>query len=234
MAVLDIGLAHFPDTPPTKFTLHFWVFAYSYVDNYFDGFKMTWTNYVGIEVYKDSNKKYHFACSVDGVKFEKKIIDFNMNKWNFLHCAIDYDTHKLYITTEEDSFKIENINGTAPTNTAPRLVFEDSTNEDWGVLFFKHIRLWKDAFQYSSFLSRIEIVKESKYFDNDLLYQFNTTFKVAHYLWEMGEDDKTTYNIFYKTSKKGTNIVPEEIYQDVIENPKLCNKEGQYYDRKTE
>ena len=50
----------------------------------------------------------------------------------------------------------------------------------------------------------------------------------------MGEDDKTTYNIFYKTSKKGTNIVPEEIYQDVIENPKLCNKEGQYYDRKTE
>ena len=33
--------------------------------------------------------------------------------------------------------------------------------------------------------------------------------------------------------KIGTNIIPEDIYNDMKDNPKLCGEIGQYYDRKT-
>jgi hypothetical protein len=44
----------------TKFTLHFWVFAYSYIDKVFEGLSIEWKDHVTVEVYLDSTKNIIF------------------------------------------------------------------------------------------------------------------------------------------------------------------------------
>ena len=100
-----------------KFTLHFWAFAYSYVDKVFEGFEIEWKNHVTVKVYLDSTRRYNFNCVING-DATSKLIDFNMNTWNFVHCAVVYlsqKPHQYFITTEEDSFEGE-YNGTKPSN----------------------------------------------------------------------------------------------------------------------
>ena len=125
----------------TKFTLHFWVFAYSYVDNVFEGLSIEWKDHVTVEVYLDSTKKYNFHCIIDN-NSQKDLLDFHMNQWNFLHCAVNYDYEKYIITTEEDSF-IFNYTKTAPSGIngagQTQLIIKDLTTvSDWGVLFYKN------------------------------------------------------------------------------------------------
>ena len=216
----------------SKFTLHFWVFAYSYVENVFQGLEVEWKNHVTNRVYLDSTKKYYFDCIING-ESGGRLIDFNMNKWNFLHCALDYDSNKAYIATEEESFEIFNKTyyRKPPDGTNDFNIRDLTTVKDWGVLFYKHIRLWNDTFQYSSFLSRINITKTSKYFSSSLLlFQYNTTFIKEHIhkaLETRNENDEIPTNylqVEYDEEKIGTNIVPEEIYQDVLDEPKACDK----------
>ena len=234
IAEVNIGPINFDLGEDKKFTLHFWVFSYSYIEYVFKGFEVIWENYITIRVEIDTTKKYNFKCVINGVE-ANKIIDFNMNKWNFLHCAFNVDIRKLYMTTEEDSFEIEwSINPSMPGSS--KLTIKDLTEVDWGVLFFKHIRLWKDAFHYSSFLSRIGIPSSSRYFKRELLYQFNTEFNNKYFAWETRYDNNEdkALEIIYDEHKIGTNIVPEEIYQEVVDEPIVCYEEGQYFDRKTQ
>ena len=225
-----------------KFTLHFWVFAYSYIENVFKGLKVEWEKHVTIKVEIDTTKKYNFKCVIpndEGILEAQKIIDFNMNRWNFLHCAVNYPEEKLFMTAEEDSFELpwtesppSSLSLPSPTKLIIYDLTKDTYAKDWGVLFYKHIRLWKDAFQYSSFLSRINITEISKYYNKELLYQFQTVFNPLHRAYET-----KTSSIFLQViydDKIGTNIVPEEIYQEVLDEPKTCDKEGQYFDRKTQ
>ena len=215
----------------SKFTLHFWVFAYSYVSNVFEGLSVEWKDHTTVDVYIDSNKKYNFHCFIDNDP-QSYLIDFHMNQWNFLHCAVNYDYHEYYITTEEDYFSF-NLTRTAPPGISgggtTRLIIKDKTTvPDWGVLFYKHIRLWSNSFQYSFFLSRIDII--NNYFTDPLLHQWNTIFNYAHIIY--GTKSGYDFTLTYK-EKIGSNIVPEEIYQKVIKEPILCKENGEYYDRKT-
>ena len=153
-----------------------------------------------------------------------------MNKWNFLHCAVDYRNEKVFMTTEEESYKMNYTNSFSP---GTKLIIRDLTEqEDWGVLFYKHIRLWKDAFQYSSFLSRINII--NNYFPSGiLLYQFNTKFNINHKACDSYKSSPCIEVTYVTDYKIGTNIVPEEIYNVMVNEPILCKENGEYYDRKT-
>ena len=159
-----------------------------------------------------------------------------MNTWNFLHCAVSYlpqKPHKLFITTEEDSFEIDYY-GDKPTisGTTTNLYIRDlTTAKDWGVLFYKYIRIWKNAFQYSSFLSRIEIIQN--YFNTDLLRQWNTAVDINDIHKVKETNGNADFEVEYEADKIGTNIVPEEVYQEVVDKPILCNENGEYYDRKS-
>ena len=158
-----------------------------------------------------------------------------MDTWNFLHCAADYKAKKIYYTTEEDSFDMD---FEPPSqNPGTSLIIKDLTKEqndirDWGILFYKHIRLWRDAFQYSSFLSRINIVQN--YFGVELINQWNTIFNKDHIAKETRQDALYNIKVNYNQTKiLGTNIIPEEIYQEMITKPILCNENGKFYNRKT-
>ena len=213
-----------------QFTLHFWVFAYSYIDKVFGGLEVEWVGHTTVKVYLDSTRRYNFNCLVNGNP-TSKLIDFNMNTWNFLHCAVSYP-NTLYITTEENSYEIFfNVPEPSSLNVDTKLKIRDLTEvDDWGVLFYKHIRLWNDAFQYSSFLSRIEI--KNNYFSTTLLHQWNTIMNAEHKVKET-KHSENDFIVEYSDKKIGTNIVPEELYQEVIDKPILCDENGQYYDRKT-
>ena len=215
-----------------KFTLHFWVFAYSYVDKVFEGLSIEWKYHTTAQVRLDSSGKYVFTCLINGEDLGKSL-DFNMNQWNFLHCAVNYED-KLYYIGSENLVNEYNLTKNIPDNIindeTSYLLIKDLTNvRDWGILFYKHIRVWKDAFKSSFFLSRINI--KIKYFDGPLLYQWNTTFNEEHIVYE--KKNNSNFYITYKEDKIGTNIVPEEINKKVNKEPILCDENGQYYDRKT-
>ena len=222
-------------TGGTNFTLHFWVFAYSYVDKVFEGLTVEWKSHTTVQVGLNPNGKYFFTCLINGEP-TRKYVDFNMNTWNFLHCAVDYDNKKYYFNTEneenEDSFTYVEEPKEIEPNQITSLIIKDLTNvKDWGYLFYRDIRLWNISLQHSSFLSRINITKN--YFSTNLLHQWDTLFNKEHEVISTRNPENYNFILEYSTEKIGTNIVPEEIYQEVLDQPYLCMDEGQYYDRKT-
>ena len=216
-----------------EFTLHFWVFAYSYIDKVFGGFSIEWEGHTTIRVGIDSSSNYYFTCLINGEE-KNNFKEFKMNQWNFLHCAVNYYDSKYYIASEtkveEVSFTYINIPSIL-TSSATNLIIKDLTNvKDWGYLFFRYIRLWNESLKYSSpFLSRIKI--ERNYFGSNLLYQWDTKINNIHQV--KSTNDSKHFIIKYSSEKIGTNIVPEKIYQEVLDEPFLCNETGQFYDRKT-
>ena len=80
-----------------KFTMHFWIFAYPYVNGNFKGIKMEWTQHETISVVPDSTySKYYFECTVPSSNTDEKFshqIPINLGEWNFLHCAIDTENN---------------------------------------------------------------------------------------------------------------------------------------------
>ena len=220
--------------PGRGFTLHFWVFAYSYVNKVFKGIKVDWQTFVAIEVGLDSSGKYYFTCLINN-KPQKRYVDFKMNEWNFLHCSVDYDDHYLYIDSDEKEYgyPFSYLDGEEPNYGQPtKLVITDlNTVDDWGILFYKHIRIWNRVLPHSTFLSRINIVKN--YFgSNDLLNQWQTEINPDHEM-KAAKNGKN-YKVKYSDVKIGSNIVNEKIYLDNVDLPLTCIDEGQYFDRKTE
>ena len=218
-----------------RFTLHFWVFAYSYVDKVFKGLSVEWEHYTTVQVGLDSTGQYYLTCLIDGEP-TRKYVNFYMNQWNFLHCAVDYKYSYLYIGSENKvyrhSFTYDDHPEKVKYGGNAILRIKDLTDvKDWGYLFYRYIRVWKYAHKHSSFLSRIEIKKN--YFSSNLLYQWDTKIfeNTTHWFYET-RFNISNYTMEYE-DKIGTNIVPEEIYQEVLDEPYLCDENGQFYDRKT-
>ena len=136
----------------TQFTLHFWVFALSYVDKVFEGISVDWENFVKIQVGLDSTGNYYFDCFIKD-KPQKHYVDFKMGEWNFLHCSVDYPNKKYYIASENKGYEYGFTEEYPPTETQTDLVFNDLTNvRDWGILFYRHIRIWERFLRSNSFL----------------------------------------------------------------------------------
>ena len=220
------------------FTLHFWVFAYSYVDKIFKGLSVEWKGHTTIQVGLDySSGKYYFTCIING-REQNKYMVFNMNEWNFLHCSVNYYDRLFNIASEnkayQDGFTYLNIPEEIMGNKTSLIIKDLTDVKDWGYLFYKYIRLWKNYFTSSSFLSRINITITNIFFSNQLLHQWendNITKNYDHLVKET--KNNTNFYVEYSTEKIGTNIVPEEIYKKVENEPFLCMENETYYDRKT-
>ena len=221
--------------PGQQYTLHFWVFAYSYIDKVFAGIKVDWVNFVYIEVGLDSSGKYYFTCAIKN-KPQKKYVEFKMNEWNFLHCSVDYKYNYFYLDSDEKEYEYSfsyNEDDQPNYNTPTDLVITDlNTVDDWGILFYKHIRIWNRVLPHSTFLSRI-LIENNFFGNNDLLYQWQTGINSAHEIVST-KDTTKNYKVKYSNKTIGSNIVNEKIYLDNIDLPLQCDENGQYFDRKTE
>ena len=220
------------------FTLHLWVFALSYVDKVFQGISIEWKRFVTIKVGLDPSGNYYFTCLINNIE-TKKTVDFNMNEWNFLHCSVDYDNSKFYIASENKAYEYGFTYDNKPTNANTDLLFTDLNSvRNWGILFYKHIRIWNIALRYSSFLSRITIEQATYFGSGGLIDQWNTTLNFNNpdqYLQPntKNTDGVNTIKVNYESDKIGTNIVNEKIYLDNYDKPDTCSEKGEYYDRKT-
>ena len=58
-----------------NFTLQFWAFAYSYVENVFEGFSVTWENRGKILLTKSSSGGYDFTCYISN--YNNKTDNYN-------------------------------------------------------------------------------------------------------------------------------------------------------------
>ena len=210
-----------------KFTMHFWVYANNYVDKQFDGIEVNWVGHGTINVFKHNDNNYYFTCTSNmNVNLN---LTFNVGKWNFLHCAVNYPNTYFYLNTYDSSKStdFERIDASSilvSLNT--QLKIKDlSADKNWGVLFFQHIRLWSDAIPSSSFLSKITIRDLSKF--NNLLHDWDcSTTSTSRQCKSLD----TTYNFrVYNSSLMTSNYIPESSYSDLF----FCSDQGEYYDAKT-
>ena len=217
-----------------KATMHFWIYAHSFIDLQFEGIIFKWAYTLTMKIQKNfDGNGYEYECKVDTPGVSHKM-GFEMNKWNFLQCAIDYPEQEFYMNTFDTDYEYRIAVNTPPpemSSTSAVLSYEDLTTVDWGVLFFRFIRVWNDAFESGSYLSKVQIKSPSKF--NGLIYQWEPIFRTS---------TKTTngYSVrsiggscnmeIKKPIEIGSNIIPEEDYS-VLDD--FCSENGEYYDKKT-
>ena len=228
-----------PKEKEIKCTLQFWMYAYSYKQGIFKGITFDWTNHNKIKVEYQSDNEYKFICSSNAdTSISTKI---TINQWIFLSCAVDYEKEKIYLNYNTQDNKLfykeeDSGSGTIP-QTSSILFITDDTNEydDWGILFFRQIRLWKDAYFNAEFLSRILIETPSK-FDN-LLYSWEPSYR-GLIGGNYSNDNlivkdivnsvklEVEYNKDNFQSTYGMNVIDESKYSILT----MCSEDGLYFD----
>ena len=127
------------------------------------------------------------------------------------------------------------------SNTPSQLtISDDSDNLEWGMLFFRQIRLWKNALFNPEFLSRVFIQTPSKF--PDLLHSWEPTFNgkiVTNYestnLKVVDIVNSDNYFIVKyidaalnekSESEFGRNVMDENKYSILT----MCSEDGLYFD----
>ena len=233
------------DKSQNKCTMQFWMFAYPYKPDVFKGITFKWNGHNKIKVVLDSGYNYNFNCTAtEGANISiEKII--SIKQWIFLSCAVDYrDNKKVYLNynTQNDEVYLEEKDGVtgeitvdSKSNENYLTITDDTSNfyEEWGILFFRQIRLWNDAFFNAEFLSRILIETPSK-FDN-LLHSWEPTYKgliVTPYEENLRDYDivnSKNMDVKYQSdyqSTYGMNVINEEDYSILT----MCSEDGLYFD----
>ena len=214
-----------------KCTLQFWMYAFTYISGGFKGITLEWTDHNKIEV-KYESSRYKFKCfpkSGSGIQ-----TDIEINQWIFLSCAVDYrDNQKIYLdyNTQDNKIYLDEggASGTINSETST-LIITNSNNNEWGVLFFRQIRLWKDAYFNAGFLSRIFIETPSKF--DKLLHSWEPAYKGSiggNYNDNFFVNDivkSKNFYIVYNSQIYGMNVVDEEKYSILT----MCSENGLYYD----
>ena len=174
----------------------------------------------------------------DGTVPRKLTTVIEINKWNFLSCAVDFVEINYYINVNtynhELYLKRANLIQTSPTDLLltqdiTTLFINDTTKfKDWGLLFFMNIRLWNWCYFNAEFLSRIHIVTREKF--PYLLEQWNPkhpliTTKDKYYNSFIITGYQTTFEVRF-SQKYGINVLDEYFYRNVT----LCTENGEYYD----
>ena len=231
-----------------RYTMQFWMYAYNYINGRFGGVEFYWNGHNKIVVEKgnqvNGNNKYEFHCipylNEDGTVPRKLTKVIEINKWNYLSCAVDFVEINYYINVNTYFNELEleraNLIQTSPTNllltqTNTTLSIKDNTQFiDWGLLFFQHIRLWNWCYFNAEFLSRLNLRTSSKF--PYLLEQWEPTFpfytRTYDYfknliVWEL--DRHNSFEIFFN-QKYGMNVLDDYFYNHI----KNCSEDGYYYD----
>ena len=234
-----------------KYTLQFWMYAYNYVNGRFGGVTFFWVGHNKLIVKKgtqlSSSNNYEFICIPYATEDKESSISnkviITINQWNFLSCAVDFPGTIYYVNvnTNKNDLILEktNLDTNEPTNivtnqeTTYLTISDDTQFDDWGYLFFRQIRLWREAYFNAEFLSRIKI--ETKLLFPYLLQEWDPLF-----LGHKGDDyfknfkvyeldnanlDELSFTVKY-LGGYGSNIIDEEYYDHVT----LCSENGEYYD----
>ena len=230
---------------PRKCTLQFWMYAYAYNPGSFGGIEVIWDKHNKIEFRDcDGNFKCKFRCmEYPNTNNKLEIEDLKINQWIFLSCAIDYQfTGNIYIdyNTQDNEGKYDwrKLVDDKEISGPSSLTIEDKTvYDDWGVLFFRQIRLWKNAFFNAKFLSRILIETPSKF--PDLLHSWEPTYNgkmIADYQnanFKVKDITGTSdpFVIGYRDGTKresryGMNVIDETKYSILT----MCSEDGLYFD----
>ena len=230
---------------PRKCTLQFWMYAYAYNPGSFGGIEVIWDKHNKIEFDDcDGNFKCKFRCmEYPNTNNKLEIEDLKINQWIFLSCAIDYQfTGNIYIdyNTQDNEGKYDwrKLVDDKEISGPSSLTIEDKTvYDDWGVLFFRQIRLWKNAFFNAKFLSRILIETPSKF--PDLLHSWEPTYNgkmIADYQnanFKVKDITGTSdpFVIGYRDGTKresryGMNVIDETKYSILT----MCSEDGLYFD----
>ena len=225
-----------------KYTMQFWFYAYSYKEDQFKGLQFIWNLHNKIEFNLTANGKYTFYCfpfydeNGDKAQYYQSFEGIHINKWNFLSCAVDFTNVIYYINTNNDNPQsaedpLQHTNPLCTSSDRTYLSIKDFTKEtdreEWGVLFYRQIRLWTEAYFSAEFLSRIIINTPSlfPYLANEWEPKYNKDGLIVDV--NQKADDANVIN----EGGIGTNIVDIDANTYDI---KTCSENGEYYDVSTE
>ena len=226
-----------------KCTLQFWMFAYSYSPNGFKGITFNWKGHNKIQLHTCSDYKCKFTCYQQSTSGQTLTIEeIKIQQWVFLSCAVDYDNKIMYLnatTQDNENFKKAHTNviGGISLSTSELTISDDSTSAEWGILFFRQIRLWKNAFFNPEFLSRVLIETPSKF--PDLLHSWEPVYNGKMVTDYPGNnlkvvdivDSSKEFIVYYGPSNLlnnnyGMNVIDESYYSILT----MCSEDGLYYD----
>ena len=223
-----------------KYTLQFWVLAYEYHSGNFEGIEIEWTHH--LKIYTNPTKAF---CKIyDNASSNLRLtLNFAKNKWVFLSCAVDFINNltsfsytdvddKIYkedstITSSFDNELLDSV-----SNSQSELKIKDYSGKEWGLLFYRQIALWRDAYFNSEFLSHVNINTPSLF--PDLLHIFKPDFNIDR-------DYTKNYNEYLKTkdlvnSDKilTVNYDSSQLYGinkfPTVNDIKFCSENGEFYD----
>ena len=226
-----------------KYTMQFWMYAYNYKSNTFGGVTWVWKGHNKIVINGDitsgrRENEYKFICYPNEENSEVISSTFIINQWNFLSCATNYKNNKKYLNLIyengenpplSDNLENNNPSSILQNNDKTNLTFTDNSDKDieWGVLYFNQIRLWKEAYFNTDFISRVEIVTKSLF--PKLLHAWN-----GYY----GENSDYSHNLVLTDIDRVLNHTfdsnPEQLGLNYVtiepSSLTLCDEVGKYYD----
>ena len=226
---------------PSKCTLQLWVYAYSYTPNGFRGIKVVWAGHTSLSFGNCNNDICEFTCTETGGQSITHEDRLKINQWVFLSCAVDYeDKRNIYIdyntqNNEGRHLFAQGVSGNINTALHSLTIEDLSPYPEWGVLFFRQIRLWKNAYYNAQFLSRILIETPSKF--PDLLHNWEPVYNgkmvsgyaAANLIVYDISDKHADFPVQYKNGNEreyGMNVMDESKYSIL----NMCSEDGLYYD----
>ena len=232
-----------------SYTMQFWMFAYNYKKGKFGGVTFHWNGHNKILIFKNDSledNNYIFKCvsfeKINGEKSKDELnLNIEINKWNFISCGVDLVNMKMSINliTEIDKFYLNsnisdfNYPDIILNNEYTTLsIIDNSKILDWGLLFFRYIKLWKYYYSNSEFISRIKN-KNTNLFPNLLnIWEPKFTKELEFYDGFIVKDESTPNsknadNFIVKHNENlGINILDDFVYTNLV----LCEEQGQFYD----
>ena len=213
---------------PPAYTLQFWVFAYEYMPKQMSSLEFTWYPYSSIKIHFDETiNDYLFTCYPFEGSVNKDSIKYEINKWNYLSCAANIGANVFYTSTLQEEKSLDTFEQNPDENDTPVLRFKDTSIKEWGVLFFRQIRLWNAAYSKVKFLSHLIITHPS--FFQYLKNQWEPVFNEDWNLFDNAGHASVT-----RVETKGTLGINKVNLIDYESRDKLCEDNGEYYDETTQ
>ena len=232
----DFELSLTPSTGITlqkQFTMHVWIWASDYISSNFKGFEIIWENHNTISISLEGTSDYYFNCYPDETNDTlSDSISININKWNFLSCAVNWDSTTNQVFTMQTLTEIKTT--TLSTVTTPSNVIntpykihisDKGRTVEWGYLIFRQIRLWNEYISNSYSLARVDIKQFHLY--PTLIHLFTPAYKDNQEIKDIITNKIGTLQC---TIMLGVNAVKEEYYAKLA----LCGDDGQYYQENPE
>lgn len=224
---------------PTKtYALQFWIYTYDYVAGTFGGMSIIWDYHMRINVKSTGTNTYQFQCipvyvnngSYDSLSVTGNTLTYTNRQWNYVSCSADLTTttYYYYLLTETlDNGTNTTFSASAPNlsglTTVNLIIKDNTTTDDWGVMFIKQIRLWLEVFPNKGFLSRVNIVTPTLF--STLVGLIDSNYNSNLTLTDSTGNSSSSLNLTY-SGTIGRNVVDDTSYSTLF----LCSENTNYYD----